>query len=109
VTVDSEDIGKIKKNRKILQEGENFELLKYLYHKNQLDEEKLKLMDLNIENNHPSFDVMTRTYVNIPDVQRVNIKFKENMQLKDMTFVGISNDPNSNFTLKSISDKDKEF
>jgi hypothetical protein len=31
------------------------------------------------------------------------------MQLKDMTFVGISNDPNSGYTLKKVSDKDKEF
>jgi hypothetical protein len=33
LTIDSEEISQIKKTRKILEEGENFELLKYLYHK----------------------------------------------------------------------------
>jgi len=50
---------------------------------------------------------MTRALVSIPEVQRVKIKFKESMKLKDFTYVGISNSPNSDIVLKNL--KDKEF
>lgn len=109
VTVDTESISEIKKSRHILTEGENYGLLKYIFHLGQLDEEKIKLMNLNIESNNPAFDVMTRTHIDIPEVQRVKIIFKDSMKLKDMTFVGISNDPNSNITLKKLADKEFDW
>lgn len=64
-------------------------------------------MNVNVETSHPAYDAMTRALVSIPEVQRVKIKFKESMKLKDFTYVGISNSPNSDIVLKNL--KDKEF
>lgn len=50
-------------------------------------------MNVNVETGHPSFDTMTRAFIQVPDVKRITIKFKDTMNLKDLTYVGISNDP----------------
>lgn len=103
VLTDSEPICQLKKNKQIIAERESFELLKYLYHLNHLDEDKKALVNVNLETNHPAFDTVTRAFVEIPEVQRVKVKFKENMKIKDLTYVGISNDPKKGLTLKNAS------
>ena len=40
-------------------------------------------MNVNIETNHPAFDVMTRAFIEVPQVQRLKTKFKDSMKLKD--------------------------
>lgn len=106
---DTKAISLIKRNKRILQEAEHLNLIKYLYHLEHLEEDQRALMNVNVETSHPAFDTMTRAFIQIPDVQRITIKFKDTMKLKDLTYVGISNDPHKQITLKSINDKEKEF
>lgn len=106
---DSEAICQVKRNKKIIQEKDSFNLLKYLYHLEHLEDHQKDLMNVNIETNHPAFDVMTRAFIEVPQVQRLKIKFKDSMKLKDLTYVGFSNDPTSNITLKSMSDKEFDW
>jgi hypothetical protein len=95
VLEDSEAICQVKRNKKILQERDNFNLLKYLYHLEHLEDHQKALMNVNVETNHPAFDAMTRGFIELPEVQRLKIKFKDTMKLKDLTYVGIGNDPSS--------------
>jgi hypothetical protein len=64
-------------------------------------------MNFTIETNHPAYDTMTRSFVTIPEVQRLKIKFKDSMKLKDLTYIGIGNSSTSDVTLKSL--KENEF
>jgi hypothetical protein len=64
---DSEAICKIKRTKRILQENDKFDILKYLYHLEHLEESNKALMNLNVETNHPAFDVMTRAHIEIPE------------------------------------------
>jgi hypothetical protein len=99
----------VKRNKKIIQEKDSFKLLKYLYHLEHLEDHQKALMNVNIETNHPAFDAMTRAYIEVPEVQRLKIKFKDTMKLKDLTYVGISKDPRSGITLKSMSVKEFDW
>jgi hypothetical protein len=58
----------VKRNKKILQESDDFNVLKYLYHLEQLEDHQRELMNLRIETSHPAFDTMNRAYVEIPQV-----------------------------------------
>jgi hypothetical protein len=51
-----------------LQESDDFNVLKYLYHLEQLEDHQRELMNLRIETSHPAFDTMNRAYVEIPQV-----------------------------------------
>jgi len=63
-----------------------------MYHLKNLEKDEITKMNVNVESNHPALDVVTRTFVQIPEVQTVKIKFKEMMKIKDLTYIGISND-----------------
>lgn len=63
-------------------------------------------MNVNIETNRPVFETMTRAFIEIPEVQRLKIKFKDTMKLKELTYLGISNDPKTGIVLKSQHDKE---
>lgn len=104
---DSEAICGVKRNKQILQESDNFNILRYLYHLEQLEDHQRELMNVRIETSHPAFDTMNRAFIELPEVQRLTIKFKESMVLKDLTFIGIGNDPSKDIQLKTV--RDKEF
>lgn len=83
-----------------MKEKAEFNLLKYLYHLQNLEASQLEQMNRTIETNHPCFRVKTRAFINFPDVQRVTIKIKEATQLEDLTYLGISTDPEKEIQLK---------
>lgn len=64
---DSEAICRVKRTKRILQENDKFDILKYLYHLDHLEESNKALMNLNVETNHPAFDAMTRAHIEIPE------------------------------------------
>jgi hypothetical protein len=109
VLEDSEAMCRVKRNKQLLKEADSFDVLMYLYHLEHLDEDQKALMNVTVETSHPAFDAMTRALVDIPEVQRVTIKFKDTMKLKDFTYVGISNSPTSDIQLKSLKDKEFEW
>jgi len=83
--------------------------LKYLYHLDHIEYHQKALMNLNIESNHPAYDVMTRAFINIPEVKRLKIKFKEAMKLKDMSQIGFSNYSKSEIILKNQNSKEFDW
>lgn len=92
-----------------MRENDKFESLKYLYHLDHIEDHQKALMNLNIESNHPAFDVMTRAFISIPEVKRLKIKFKEAMKLKDMSQIGFSNDSKSEIILKNQNSKEFDW
>jgi hypothetical protein len=74
---DSEELATIKKYIQIVREKGEFNLLKYLYHLDNLEVGQLETMNQTIETNHPVFKGKTRTFIDFPEVQRVTIKVKE--------------------------------
>jgi len=52
---------------------------------------------------------MTRSYINIPEVQRMTIKMKDSTKLKPLTYYGISNDPDKDVQLKVAKDKEIDW
>jgi hypothetical protein len=105
--VDSEPICLIKKYHQILREKDQFDLLKYIYHIENLDKSQIELMNKTIETGHPGFDTQTRSYIDFPEVQRMTVKIKEATKLKNLTFLGVSTDPEKDIQLKT--EKDLEF
>lgn len=58
----------MKRNKQVLKEADSFDLLRYLYHLEHLDDEQKALMNVTVETSHPSFDAMARALINIPEV-----------------------------------------
>jgi hypothetical protein len=52
---------------------------------------------------------MNRAFIELPEVQRLTVKFKDSMVLKDLTFIGICNDPAKGIELKTVRDKEFEW
>lgn len=65
---DSEEISIVKKYIQIIKEKGNFNLLKYLYHLDNLEESQLEMMTQTIETAHPAFKVKTRAFIDFPEV-----------------------------------------
>lgn len=55
------------------------------------------------------FDVAFQAYINIPQVQRMNVKISESTKLKPFTYFGISNEPDKINQWKLDAKFDQEF
>lgn len=103
---DSRDISELKQKKQILKEQDNFDLQMYLYHLKNCTQEQKDTMKINLESNNPMFNVMTRSHINMPEVQRMTIRMKDNTKLKPLCYYGISNDPDQEVQLKVSKDKE---
>lgn len=97
---DSEELATVKKYITIVREKADFNLLKYLYHLDNLEAGQLEQMNQVVETQHPAFKVKTRAFIDFPEVQRVTIKIKESTQLQELAYLGISTDPEKDVQLK---------
>jgi hypothetical protein len=107
VLEDSKAISTLKQQKEILKERDNFHLLKYLHHLKNISQEQRDAMKKPVESNKPVFDVMTRSLIQIPEAQRITVKFKDTTKIKPLCYIGVSNDPKTGVVLKGA--RDKEF
>ncbi len=96
---------KVKRGKQVLTEREKFTFLKYYIHQQGLEEHQLNLMKQQIETNHYAFDSKVLARFSMKQTERMDIVFSENCQLKDFSFVGVSN--NSKGVNMDILDPDQ--
>jgi hypothetical protein len=51
-----------------LEESDDFNILRYLYHLESLEDHQRELMNLTVETSHPAYDSMCRAKIEIPEV-----------------------------------------
>jgi hypothetical protein len=89
---DTKAIKYIKRSMQILKEKDDFQLLSYLYHLENISKADKAKMNKTYETIHPEYNVKTRTHLEIPEVDKMTIQVSETSQMKYLSQVGISSD-----------------
>jgi hypothetical protein len=74
---DTKAIKYIKQSMQILKEKDDFQLLAYLYHLENIDKSDKDRMNKTYETIHPEYNVKTRTHIKIPEVDKMTLKVSE--------------------------------
>ena len=76
VIENSDGILNVKRGKKILQEKDKFEFLKYYVHQQGLEKESFEMFNQILEQNHPAFDCKVKAKFSMKEVQKMTLKFR---------------------------------
>ena len=87
--VETSDFFKVKQLMTVMQQGDSFELLKYLLHLEKLDDEDKKFMDVSACSTVPMRSTPCRAHYSFPGAQKVVIELDNDCKLGSLDFFGI--------------------